>query len=45
VGVGGRLVDAAVVAEGRFDLLTERARELVTAVRMSRGSSTVLRRG
>jgi len=36
VGVGGRLVDPAAVAERRFDLLTQRAAELVQAVRGGR---------
>ncbi len=36
VGVGGRLVDRTAVAEGRFDLLTARAEELVAAVRTAR---------
>lgn len=36
VGVGGRLVNSAAVAEGRFDLLTAAARELVAAVSASR---------
>jgi len=32
VGVGGKLVDRKLVAEGRFDLITETARQLVKAV-------------
>lgn len=36
VGVGGSLVDAKAVAEGRFDLLTRRAEELVAAVAEAR---------
>lgn len=41
VGVGGRLVDPAAVAEGRFDLLTERARDLVAAIRSAREQTAV----
>lgn len=36
VGVGGRLVDLQAVADRRFDLLTQRAHELVQAVRLGR---------
>lgn len=36
VGVGGALVDRTAIAEGRFDLLTERARDLVRIVRTAR---------
>lgn len=36
VGVGGRLVDRQAVADRRFDLLTQRAHELVQAVRLGR---------
>ena len=39
VGVGGRLVDRKAVAERRFDLITERAAELLAAVRSGRRSS------
>lgn len=41
VGVGGRLVDPAAIAEGRFDLLTERARDLVAAIRSAREQTAV----
>lgn len=43
LGVGGRLVDPAAVAQGRFGLLTEAARELVTAVSMWRERAAVPR--
>lgn len=36
VGVGGRLVDLQAVADRRFDLLTQRAHELLQAVRLGR---------
>jgi len=36
VGVGGELVDAKLIAQGRFDLLTERAREFVAAAAKAR---------
>ena len=36
VGVGGRLVDKTADAERRFDLLTQRAQELVQVVRAAR---------
>jgi 2-dehydro-3-deoxyphosphogluconate aldolase / (4S)-4-hydroxy-2-oxoglutarate aldolase len=36
VGVGGHLVDRQAVRERRFDLLTQRARSLVQAVRDTR---------
>lgn len=36
VGVGGRLVDLQAVADRRFDLLTQRAHELMQAVRLGR---------
>jgi len=32
IGVGGKLVDKKLVAEGRFDLITENARQLVKTV-------------
>jgi 2-dehydro-3-deoxyphosphogluconate aldolase/(4S)-4-hydroxy-2-oxoglutarate aldolase len=38
LGVGGRLVDPAAVAEERWDLLTQRARELVQAVAAARAA-------
>ncbi|HXF82514.1 MAG TPA: bifunctional 4-hydroxy-2-oxoglutarate aldolase/2-dehydro-3-deoxy-phosphogluconate aldolase [bacterium] len=38
IGVGGRLVDPAAVAEERWDLLTQRARELVQAVAAARAA-------
>lgn len=39
VGVGGRLVDRKAVAERRFDLITERAAELLAAVHRVQRSS------
>lgn len=36
VGVGGRLVDLQAVTDRRFDLLTQRAHELMQAVRLGR---------
>lgn len=41
VGVGGRLVDRQAVVEGHFDVLTQRARELVQAVNVARYPSEV----
>ena len=37
LGVGGKLVSKKAIAEGRFDLLTEAARELLNAVKDARG--------
>ena len=37
VAVGSALVDKQAVAEGKFDILTERARQLAAAVREGRG--------
>ncbi|MCZ6678713.1 MAG: bifunctional 4-hydroxy-2-oxoglutarate aldolase/2-dehydro-3-deoxy-phosphogluconate aldolase [Candidatus Poribacteria bacterium] len=36
LGVGGALVNSQVIAEGRFDILTETAEKLVAAVRAAR---------
>ncbi len=36
LGIGGELVDKKVVAEGRFDLLAEKARQFVAAVQQGR---------
>jgi 2-dehydro-3-deoxyphosphogluconate aldolase/(4S)-4-hydroxy-2-oxoglutarate aldolase len=36
VGVGGELVDAALIQQGRFDVLTERARQFLAAVAKAR---------
>jgi len=38
VGVGGELVDAKCMKEGRYDLIEERARQFVAAVAKVRGS-------
>lgn len=37
IGVGGRLVDRALLREGRYDEITRRARELADAVQSARG--------
>lgn len=37
VGVGGNLVDKKVIAEGKFEILTERAKEYVEAIKKARG--------
>jgi 2-dehydro-3-deoxyphosphogluconate aldolase/(4S)-4-hydroxy-2-oxoglutarate aldolase len=36
VGVGGELVDASLIQQGRFDVLTERARQFLAAVAKAR---------
>ncbi|MDH7567961.1 MAG: bifunctional 4-hydroxy-2-oxoglutarate aldolase/2-dehydro-3-deoxy-phosphogluconate aldolase [Armatimonadota bacterium] len=36
IGVGGRLVDRALLREGRYEEITRRARELAAAVRVAR---------
>ncbi|MEW5848057.1 MAG: bifunctional 4-hydroxy-2-oxoglutarate aldolase/2-dehydro-3-deoxy-phosphogluconate aldolase [Myxococcota bacterium] len=38
IGVGGELVDAKALQEGRLDVITENARQLVAAVRSARHS-------
>ncbi|AUX42671.1 ketohydroxyglutarate aldolase [Sorangium cellulosum] len=40
LGVGGELVDAAALAAGKDEVLTERAREFMTAVRSARAELT-----
>lgn len=39
VGVGGALVDKQAIAEGRFDVLTRNARELVEVIRAARSET------
>lgn len=39
VGVGGALVDKRAIAEGRFDVLTRNARELVEVIRAARSET------
>jgi 2-dehydro-3-deoxyphosphogluconate aldolase / (4S)-4-hydroxy-2-oxoglutarate aldolase len=39
VAAGGNLVDAKAAAEGRFEALTERARQFAEAVRVARGKA------
>jgi len=43
VGVGGELVDAKLIAQGRFDLLTERAQQFVTAAAKARAEIAAAR--
>jgi 2-dehydro-3-deoxyphosphogluconate aldolase/(4S)-4-hydroxy-2-oxoglutarate aldolase len=38
VGVGGELVDAKCMKEGRYDVIEERARQFVTAIAKARGT-------
>jgi 2-dehydro-3-deoxyphosphogluconate aldolase/(4S)-4-hydroxy-2-oxoglutarate aldolase len=38
LGVGGGLVSKKAIAEGRFDLLTQAARDILKAVRDARGA-------
>ncbi|HOQ29748.1 MAG TPA: 2-dehydro-3-deoxyphosphogluconate aldolase, partial [Armatimonadota bacterium] len=38
IGVGGKLVDRALLREGRYDEITRRARELAAAVQVARQS-------
>ena len=43
VGVGGELVDAKLIAQGRFDAITERAREFVAAAAKARAEMAAAR--
>ncbi len=36
VGVGGNLVDKKVIAEKKFEILTERAKEYIEAIKKAR---------
>lgn len=39
VGVGGELVDAKCMTEGRYDVIEERARQFIAAIAKARGAS------
>jgi 2-dehydro-3-deoxyphosphogluconate aldolase/(4S)-4-hydroxy-2-oxoglutarate aldolase len=43
VGVGGELVDANLIKEGRFDAITERARQFLAAVAKARAEMAAAR--